>query len=90
MEKDADEYAKKLIDLDIEESADGYQLQGAYLTDNKHYEDAITILEEHLVDFSNHGKIQALGDLINCYDKLGNKEKKEEYEKRLKELKEKD
>ncbi|MDC0210984.1 tetratricopeptide repeat protein [Candidatus Nitrosopelagicus sp.] len=90
LKTDADEYAKKLIDLDIEESADGYQLQGAYLTENGYYEDAITILEEHLVDFTEHGKIQALRDLISCYDQIGDKEKKEEYEKRLNELKEKD
>ena len=48
------------------------------------------LLEEHFVDFSEHGKDQALRTLISCCNKLDLKEKKEEYEKRLNELKEKD
>ena len=90
LELDADEYAKKLIDSDCEISADGYQLQGMYLRQNKHYENAIKLLEEHFIDFSEHGKDQALRTLISCCNKLDLKEKKEEYEKRLKELEEKD
>ena len=57
---------------------------------DKEYEKAITILEEHLADFSKHGKKQALEILISCCDQIGDKEKKEEYEKRLKELEEED
>tara|TARA_B100001123_G_C15318150_1_gene1026940 strand:+ start:866 stop:3334 length:2469 start_codon:yes stop_codon:yes gene_type:complete len=90
LEKDADEYAKKLIDSDTPIAADGYQLQGKYLRERKLYKEAIEILEEHLADFSKHGKKQALETIISCYDQIGNKEKKEEYKKRLKELEEED
>ena len=86
LEVDADEYAKKLINSDSDTSADGYQLQGRFLVKNEKYEEAIKVLEEHLANFSEHGKKQGLKLLIKCYDKLENKEKKEEYEKRLKEL----
>ena len=86
LEVDADEYAKKLINSDSDTSADGYQLQGKFLVKKEKYEEAIKVLEEHLANFSEHGKKQGLKLLIKCYDKLENKEKKEEYEKRLKEL----
>lgn len=87
---DADEYTKKLIDSDCDNSADGYQLQGRYLRKNEKYKEARKILEENLANFSEHGKIQAVETLISCCGKLGLKEKKEEYKKRLKELEDKD
>ena len=54
----------------------------------KEYEKAIEILEEHFIDFGDYTKKSSLKILIRCYKKLGNKEKKEECEKRLKELEE--
>ncbi len=84
-EKDADDYAKRLIELG---SADGYELQARFLVKNKLYEKAIKLLEENFANFSKHSKKQALRHFIRCYKKIGNKEKKEECEKRLKELEE--
>ena len=90
LKSDADEYAEKLINSDTDIAADGYQLQGKYFRENKLYKEAIEVLEKHLADFSKHGKNQALRTLISCCDQIGDKEKKEEYEKRLKELEEED
>ena len=56
----------------------------------ENYEKAIQVINEHFDDFNADYKIIACECIIRCYDKLGNKEKKEEYEKRLKELEEKD
>tara|TARA_Y100000590_G_scaffold256162_1_gene287726 strand:+ start:959 stop:3475 length:2517 start_codon:yes stop_codon:yes gene_type:complete len=88
--QNAEKWANTLINSGLEYSADGYQLLGRFLRDDEKYEDSIKILEEHLANFSDHGKDQALRTLISCCDKLDLKEKKEEYEKRLKELEEKD
>jgi len=90
LKEEAKKWAHELIDSGIKDSADGYQLLGRFLRDEEKYVEAIEMLEEHLASFGNHGKKEALKSLRSCYDRLGNKEKKEEYEKRLKELEEKD
>ena len=53
------------------------------------FAEAVEIITKHLGKFDDH-EWMAIKCLIRCFDKLGNKEKKEEYERKLKELEEKD
>ena len=65
-----------------------YRIGDAY-EELKEYQKAIDILEEHFINFEDYQKKWVLKILIRCCEKLENKEKKEEYEKRLKDLEEK-
>jgi len=65
-----------------------YRIGDAY-EELKEYQKAIDILEEHFINFEDYQKKWVLKILIRCCEKLENKEKKEEYEKRLKELEDK-
>ena len=67
-----------------------YYRIGETYEESKEYQKAIDILEEYFINFEDYQKKWVLKILIRCCEKLENKEKKEEYEKRLKELEDED
>tara|TARA_Y100000590_G_scaffold469463_1_gene657193 strand:+ start:439 stop:2829 length:2391 start_codon:yes stop_codon:yes gene_type:complete len=84
---DAIKYAEKSLELDATNSIAWARI-GEANKGMENYEKAIQVMNEHFDDFNTDYKIISCECIIHCYNKLGNKEKKEEYEKRLKELEE--
>jgi len=81
--------AEKSLELDPENYV-AYARIGYANEQLEKFDEAIEILEENLEKFDDSHINMVIRCLIRCNKKLGNKVKQEEYEKRLKELKEED
>tara|TARA_Y100000741_G_C18159683_1_gene520663 strand:+ start:362 stop:961 length:600 start_codon:yes stop_codon:yes gene_type:complete len=86
---DAMTYANEALKLDPEYALAYHRMAFAHERQEQ-YTKAIEILEEHLDEFETDDEYIVFKRLVICYEKIGNREKSEEYMKKIEELEEKD
>ena len=86
---DAMTYANEALKLDPEYALAYHRIAFAYERQEQ-YSKAIEILEEHLDEFETDDEYIVFKRLVICYEKIGNREKAEDYMKKLEEIEEKD